>query len=102
MEEVERDKSFKEKLSNMVEEADKMERVYESEIKKGNFDLEPPYENLIGIYEEMQKMLIENAWNDQAKITTRQIQVYKNKLEQDKRLRAVELEKIRKHQESKY
>ncbi|MFX0186461.1 MAG: hypothetical protein ACFE8A_01865 [Candidatus Hodarchaeota archaeon] len=96
---LEDEKQFKQRITDMGEEADKMVREYEVEIKKGNFEIEPPYEQALGIYRNLHQMLLDRGWSEQARIASNQITHLKNKLEQDKYLREVEVEKIRKHQE---
>jgi len=96
---LEDEKQFKQRITDMSEEADKMVREYEVEIKKGNFEIQPPYEKALGIYRNLHQMLLDRGWNDQASITSNQITHLKNKSEQDRKLREVEVDKIRKHQE---
>jgi len=96
---IESEKEFKQRITDMGEEADKMVREYEVEIKKGNFEVEPPYEQALGIYRNMRQMLQDRGWGEQVRIASNQITHLKQKLKQDKALREVEQEKIRKHQE---
>ncbi|MFX1298959.1 MAG: hypothetical protein ACFFD2_29390, partial [Promethearchaeota archaeon] len=96
---LEDEKKFKQDIIVMGEEADKMIREYEVEIKQGNFEVEPPYEKAIEIYRNLRQMLFDRGWNEQARIASNQITHLKEKLEQDVKLREVEAEKIRKHQE---
>jgi len=99
IEAIESEKEFKQRITDMGEEADKMVREYEVEIKKGNFEVEPPYEQALGIYRNMRQMLQDRGWGEQVRIASNQITHLKQKLKQDKALREVEQEKIRKHQE---
>lgn len=96
---LEDEKQFKQRITDMGEEADKMVREYEVEIKKGNFEIEPTYEQALGIYRNLHQMLLDRGWSEQARIASNQITHLKHKLEQDKKLREVEVDKIRKHQE---
>lgn len=96
---LEDEKQFKQRITDMGEEADKMVREYEVEIKKGNFEIEPPYEQALGIYRKLHQMLLDRGWSEQARIASDQVTHLMYKLEQDKKLREVEVEKIRKHQE---
>jgi len=96
---IEDERDFKQRISDMGEEADKMVREYEMEIKKDNFDAVPPYDKALEIYRSMRQMLQERGWTDQVRIANNQITHLKEKIEQDKTLREVEEDKIRKHQE---
>ena len=96
---IEGERDFKQRITDMGEEADKMVRDYEIEIKKDNFDAEPPYEKALEIYRNMRQMLQDRGWSDQVRIASNQITHFKQKIEQDIALRGVEQEKIRKHQE---
>ena len=96
---IEGEKEFKQRITDMGEEAGKMVREYEVEIKRDNFEAEPPYEKALEIYRNMRQMLQDRGWGDQVRIASNQITHLKQKIEQDKTLREVEQEKIRKHQE---
>jgi hypothetical protein len=87
------DGKFQEKVTEIVGDAEKIVRQYELEIKKGNFDLEPPYEKVIEIYTDIRNQLSERNWIDQLEIYNNQIRIYQQKLEQDKKLRSVEAQK---------
>ena len=96
---IEGEKEFKQRITDMGGEADKMVREYGVEIKRDNFEAEPPYEKALEIYRNMHQMLQDRGWGDQVRIASNQITHLKQKIEQDKTLREVEQEKIRKHQE---
>ena len=87
------EEDFQKRIDDMVNEAEKKTRRYEYDIRKGNFDLDPPYSNAIKIYEEVRDMLKDYGWNDQIPIYTRQIKLTKQKLENDKKLREIEVQK---------
>ncbi len=87
------EEKFQNFISETVGNTEKMVRDYELEIKKGNFDAEPPYQRVIDIYTEIRQKLIDRGWIDQVDIYTNQIRIYNSKLEQDKKLRAVEAQK---------
>lgn len=87
------DEKFQIFITETVDNAEKLVRTYELEIKKGNFDVEPPYQKVIDIYTEIRQSLIEKQWLDQVDIYTNQIRIYELKLEQDQKLRVVEAQK---------
>lgn len=87
------------RIMKLTDDAEKKAREYEKQIKKGKFDLECPYPEIIGIYEEVKSLVIEEGWTDKISLYANQIQVYKTKLEKDKRLREIEAEKLKKQQE---
>ncbi|MFX1339229.1 MAG: hypothetical protein ACFFDK_11520 [Promethearchaeota archaeon] len=95
------DAKFQNLVTSLVEEADKMERDYESKKKraikeKKLLELEAPYSKIIEIYERLRDMLLEKGWKDQASIYVSQIQVYTEKYERDKILRDIEAHKLQK------
>ena len=79
------EEDFRRQISYMTTEAEKMEREYELNIKKGNFDLEPPFNKIIDIYKNIQSMLLEREWKEQANMYFNQIKLIKQKLEKDKK-----------------
>jgi len=81
---------FEKIITELVDKADKMARDYEVEIKKGKFEVEPPYQKVIEIYEEVYKKLMKKGWKEQAQIYTNQIKIYQEKLVKDKKLREIE------------
>ena len=87
------DEKFQKFITETVGNTEKLVRNYELEIKKGNFDANPPYQRVIDIYTEIRQKLIEKEWMDQVDIYTNQIRIYNSKLENDKKLRAVEVQK---------
>lgn len=93
------DERFQQQIDKMVSEAEKLEREYELEIRKGNFDMEPPFENIIKIYEDVRELLLEKEWKDQANLYWNQIRLVRDKLENDKRLRKIEAQKIQKQKQ---
>jgi len=90
------DEKFQEEINKRVTEAENMVRNYELEIKKGNFDLEPPYENVLNIYRTIRKELLERNWIDQANVYLNQIKLVEEKIQQDTKLREIEAKKIEK------
>ncbi|MGM0469810.1 MAG: hypothetical protein ACQERB_13500 [Promethearchaeati archaeon] len=87
------EKKFEEKIDQMVEEAERLSREYEVNLMRGNFDQECPYPEIIEIYRNLRSQLQERGWNEEASLYANQIQLYKEKLEKDKRLRRIESSK---------
>lgn len=97
----EEEESFQQKIDNLVNHANKLEREYDSEKRKAIKDgkllnIEAPYQQIIEIYQEIQRLLINRGWKDSAKIYVDQIKLCKEKLEGDKKLREIEVQKIQK------
>jgi len=90
------DEKFQNFITETVANTEKMVRNYELEMKKGDFSQTPPYEDVIRIYTEIRQKLITRGWMDQVDIYSNQIRIYQEKLEQDKKLRAFEAQKIEK------
>jgi len=91
--------NFENLIDSMVNQAEKMAREYEVGIKKGNFDLLCPYQQIIEIYDEIRKKVYARGWQGEAELYTNQIKVYQEKLQKDFRLRELEEEKRRKQLE---
>ena len=91
--EKEEEEIFKVKILKMASEAEKMEREYDIAIKKGKFDLEPPFEKIIHIYEDLLKILRDKGWIDQLSVYKNQIKLLREKIVQDKKLREIEVRK---------
>ena len=89
IEKSEKEKDFKQQIVDMEEYADKMVREYESEIKKGNFNLDPPYEKVIRIYLNIRSLLTEKGWKAQIDNVNEQIKFFIDKIEKDKKLREI-------------
>ena len=87
------DDKFQEEITQKASDAEKMIRTYELEIKKGNFEIEPPYHSVINIYSDIKAQLLEHGWNDQAMIYVNQINLLRDKIVQDEKLRDVEAKK---------
>jgi hypothetical protein len=84
------DEVFQKQIDRQVNEAENMIRNYDLEIKKGNFDVEVPYQKVISIYNNIKENLLEREWKDQATIFQKQIELIERKIEQDKKLREIE------------
>ena len=93
------DEIFQQQIDLKVTDAEKMIKTYEREIKKGNFNTEPPYQKVIEIYEDIKNQLLERKWNEQAIIYNNQIKFYEEKKKKDERLREIEAEKLQKQKE---
>ncbi|TFF94929.1 MAG: hypothetical protein EU543_00040 [Promethearchaeota archaeon] len=94
------EKGFEEEISNLTQNAERLVREYELNLKKqlkeGNFPEENPYSEVIDIYKSVYKKLMKKGWKTQAEIYSKQIKLYNEKLEKDKKLREIEDEKIKK------
>jgi len=88
---------FDSTIDIMVNQTEKMAREYNSEmkkaIKKGKLAENPPFLKIIGIYEKVKRMLLENGREEEAAAYGTQINFYSEKLEHDNKLREVEAEK---------
>ncbi|MHA1147235.1 MAG: hypothetical protein ACTSR8_03225 [Promethearchaeota archaeon] len=90
---------FEKEIEEIVNRAEKSAREYELAIRKGKFEVLCPYQNIIAEYKKVKKMLKEKDWLTQIPIYARQVKIYEEKLERDKRLRALEEEKKQKQAE---
>ncbi|MHA1256905.1 MAG: hypothetical protein ACTSPS_15035, partial [Promethearchaeota archaeon] len=97
------DKIFQQKIDKLVSESKSLEREYNLAIKKGDFQMDPPFEKIINICEDVKNMLLERGWNEQSALYTKQINLIKLKWENDKNLRDIEAgkkERAKEFQES--
>ena len=96
---------FKAQIDNMVTEASRMARKYElamqKAIKKGEIIEECVYPKVIETYEKIKELLVDKGWRSESAIYDDTIQVYNQKLKQDRKIRQIEAEKVRKQEESK-
>jgi len=94
---------FQEEISNLVNKAEKMVRNYDVALKKslkeGKLIEESPYLEVIEIYSNVRKKILEKGWTEQGLIYTNQIKIYQEKLEKDKRLREIEHKKAQKQED---
>lgn len=100
----EEEANFENKINRMVDHANKLERDYESEkrkaIKAGNLlKSQAPYQQIINIYHEIQKLLVDRGWGESANQYNAQIKFCEEKSENDQKLREVEIQKIQKQKE---
>ncbi len=83
-----------EEIFNMIDNAERMAKEYEKEIKRGRIlHLDCPYEKIIEIYEEVKKRFESIGWKEESSKLIDSIEYYNNKLEKDKRLREIEAKK---------
>ncbi len=86
-------------VAEMINNVEKIARDYELGIKKNKFEIKCPYPKIIQTYESIIQMLINYGWNEQAMIYNNQIKFYQEKLEKDKKLRIIEVQKVQKQKE---
>ena len=95
---------FKFQIDNMATEASRLAREYElsmqKAIKKGEIIEECVYPKVIETYEKIKELLIDKGWGSESVIYDDTIQVYHQKLKQDKKIRLIEAEKVRKKKET--
>jgi hypothetical protein len=84
---------FQAEISKMVDRAEKVAREYENELKKGNFEIENKYPNVIKIYRKIRKQLIDRGWLKEAELYLSQINLYKEKAQRVEKLKRVEAQK---------
>jgi len=94
------EKEFQKYITEIVNEAEKLERDFDSAmkkaIKKGEVVEQTPYPDIIGIYSQVKDKLIDRGWIDQSQIYLNQIKIYQEKLEKHQKLLEVEAEKAKK------
>jgi hypothetical protein len=97
------EQNFQKEITGSVDKAEKLAREYErtkkSALKEGKELGEAPYFEIIEIYTKLRNKVLTREWTDQALIYAKQIKIYQEKLESDKKLRQIELEKIQKRKE---
>ena len=87
------------RIFNMIQAAERMAQEYELKIKGGVFDYEAPYEKVIEIYREARKQFEKINWKEESEKLKNTINFYKDKLAKDKKIRALEAEKVRNREE---
>ncbi|MFX1312680.1 MAG: hypothetical protein ACFFHD_08725, partial [Promethearchaeota archaeon] len=84
------EEEFEKIISDLINKAERMERDYEramkTALKKGKILEQTPYLEIIDIYKEIRKKLLEKGWTEQAKINSNQIKIYQEKLENHEKL----------------
>ncbi|MHA1762215.1 MAG: hypothetical protein ACTSYC_00425, partial [Promethearchaeota archaeon] len=86
-------------IDTLVKKSNELEEMYVKTIKQGNFEIECPYEVIIKNYKEIQDLLRENNRMREASLYENTIKLYQQKLEQDKKLREIEAQKIQKRED---
>jgi hypothetical protein len=86
-------------IFNEIHNAERLAQEYEVKRREKDFDLEPPYEDILKIYREARKKFEEIGWMEESMKILTTIQFYKDKLEKDKRLRSLEFEKVKRQEE---
>ncbi|MFX1346245.1 MAG: hypothetical protein ACFFAI_14125, partial [Promethearchaeota archaeon] len=78
----------------LIEEAEKLVKNYEVNIKTDVLLYESPYEKAIANYNQAKKLFQEIGWNDEASRLTNTINFYNEKKERDEKLRDIEKKKL--------
>jgi hypothetical protein len=86
-------KKLRTEIDDMTKNAERLAREYEVALRKGKFELECPYSEIIQIFKTARQLSLEKGWETDAAIFLSQVQAYKEKLERDKKLRQIEAEK---------
>ncbi|MCJ7648750.1 MAG: hypothetical protein MUP85_09080, partial [Candidatus Lokiarchaeota archaeon] len=81
-------------ILNEINEAEKIAKNYELEIKNGILNVECPYEQIIDIYREAKHKFEQIGWTEQAAQIINSISYYQEKLISDKNLRNLENQKL--------
>ena len=84
-----------EEIFNMINNAERMAKEYEQEIKMSSIlNLDCPYEKIIEIYKEVKKRFENIGWKEESSKLIDSIRYYKEKLEKDKKFREIEEKKL--------
>ncbi len=87
----------------MVNKAGKLEREYDSSmkkaLKKGKIIESTAYPEIIDIYRQIQNEVLERGWVDQSQIYFNQIKIYQEKLKKSEILREVEAKKAKRQKD---
>jgi len=86
-------KRIEKEIQYKVNYVGKLERDYEKALKKGKFDQQNPYREIISTYEEIIEILKETGWTDQINPYKETIKHYEEKLTRDEKLREIERQK---------
>jgi tetratricopeptide (TPR) repeat protein len=90
------EESVRQDLEKTTKDADKKAREYEISIRKGKWEIECVYPEIIEIYENAKEMSKERGWDMDVTIYASHIKKYKEKLEKDNKLRELEAQKAEK------
>ncbi len=102
---IEYEKKKQEKTHNadeifqMINDAERMAQEYEVNIKEGILKHECPYSKIIEVYRDAKKGFENIGWTEEASKLVSSINFYKEKLEKDIKLRALETSKVRRREE---
>lgn len=77
----------------IVETAEKRAFNYEKAIKKGHFDIECPYADIIKVYTNIRSYYYQRNFQEKTAFYHSKIKHYRKKLEQDNKLREIEAKK---------
>ena len=83
-----------EAIFNLINKAERLAQEYEVKKKDGILNIASPFQEIIDIYKDAREMFAEIGWDEQAGQLTNSINYYKEKLEADNRLRALETQKL--------
>ncbi|MFX1552411.1 MAG: hypothetical protein ACFFBV_00650 [Promethearchaeota archaeon] len=86
-------------IFSMIQNAERLAQEYELKLKSGVFDFEAPYEKIIEIYRDARKQFESINWKEESAKLVDTIKFYKEKLAKDKKIRALEAEKVKKREE---
>ncbi|MFX1316581.1 MAG: hypothetical protein ACFE9T_12010 [Promethearchaeota archaeon] len=103
IEEKKEEEEFEKKIAEMINKAEKLVRDYELSLKRSKSKAEiikkTPYPEIIETYKQIRDKVSAKGWKEQAEIYTSQIKIYEEKLEKDKKLLEIELQKVQKEKE---
>jgi len=86
-------KRIEKEIQDKVNYVGKLERDYEKTLKKGKFDQQNPYMEIISTYEEIIEILKETGWTDQINPYKETIKHFEQKFARDLKLREIERQK---------
>ncbi len=93
------DLRFEKKINSMVNKATILAYNYEISLKKKKFEHECPYLEIIDIYKSIINKMLEKGWISQLEYYSKEIEIYKKRLEKDRKLREIENQKTTKNKE---
>lgn len=92
------EEDFERNITNMIDEAEKLVRDYESNMrkamKKGEILENTPYSEVIDMYKEIREKVYARGWKTQAEVYANQIKIYQEKLDKHVKLHEVEAKKV--------
>ncbi len=86
-------------IDEITNRAEKEAREYEVALRKGKFEIKCPYPEIINDFRTAMQKAQERGWETDVAIFLSQIQLFKEKLEKDNKLREIEAEKAQKQKE---